>query len=36
MKTCNMAVGLLGDDADRVMAMAAYLLSHNNLLEVLA
>lgn len=31
---CNKALGLLDDDPDRLMALAAYLLQHTNLLEI--
>lgn len=32
-KPCNTALGLLGDDVDRIMALAAYLLQSRNLLK---
>lgn len=31
---CNTALGLLGDDLDKVMSLAAYLVSHQNVLVV--
>lgn len=33
---CNKALGLLGDDPDRLMALAAYLLQHSNVLAEVA